>query len=71
MSRNTAVDNIAHSTILVSRETHVLPRQHHHEAMFKNRVASIDLRIGLNLLGENGRLLLIEYIKTKASQPAC
>jgi len=35
------------------------------------RVASRDLRIGLNLLGENGRLLLAEYIKTKTLQPAC
>ncbi len=71
MSRNTAVDNSSPSTSFAACETSGLPRQHQLEVMFKNRVVSIDLRIGLNLLGENGRMLLAEYIKTKASQPAC
>jgi hypothetical protein len=34
----------------------------------QGRVASIDLRIGLNLLGEDGRMLLAQYIKTKSQQ---
>ncbi len=32
------------------------------------RVVESDLRVGLNLLGEHGRMLLAQYIKTK-SQP--
>lgn len=71
MSRKTAVDNKTLTRSLVACETPVLPRQRQYEAIFKKRVASIDLRIGLNLLGENGRMLLAEYIKTKAAQPAC
>lgn len=71
MSQKTAVDNKTHSTRIVTRETLLSPRQHHHEVIFNKRVASIDLRIGLNLLGENGRMLLAEYIKTKTSQSAC
>ena len=37
------------------------------ENMFTRRVASTDIRIGLNLLGENGRLLLREYSKTSTA----
>jgi hypothetical protein len=71
MSKKTAVGNNTHSTSLVTGETPLSPRQHQHEAIFKKRVASIDLRIGLNLLGEKGRMLLAEYIQTKTSHPAC
>jgi len=71
MSKKTAVDNQTHSTRLVTSETPLSPCQHQHKVIFKKRVASIDLRIGLNLLGENGRMLLAEYIKTKTSHPAC
>jgi hypothetical protein len=45
----------------------VSERQRHDVVMFTKRVASIDLRIGLNLLGENGRMLLAQYLKTKSS----
>ncbi len=71
MSQKTAVDNTTHSTGFVTSETSLLPRQHQHDVIFKERVVSIDLRIGLNLLGEKGRMLLAEYIQTKTSQPAC
>jgi hypothetical protein len=36
----------------------------------EGRAASRDLRIGLNLLGENGRTLLREYVKIKILQAA-
>jgi len=42
--------------------------QRRRESIFKGRVASIDLRIGLNLLGQEGRKLLAEYISTKRQQ---
>ena len=35
--------------------------------MFTKRVAATDVRIGLNLLGENGRMLLREYAKTSTA----
>jgi len=37
------------------------------ETMFTKRVAATDVRIGLNLLGENGRMLLREYAKTSTA----
>jgi len=37
--------------------------QRRRESIFKERVASTDLRIGLYLLGQEGRKLLAEYIK--------
>jgi len=37
------------------------------ENIFSKRIASTDLRIGLNLLGENGRILLREYSKTSTA----
>ena len=69
MSKKTAVDNQTHSTTLVTSETPLSPCQQQQNVIFKKRVASIDLRIGLNLLGENGRMLLAEYIKTKNFTP--
>jgi len=39
--------------------------QEKREKSIQGRVASIDLRIGLNLLGEQGRKLLAEYITIK------
>jgi hypothetical protein len=65
MSEEAPVENHTHNTGLETSETPLLPRQRQHVVIFKKRVASIDLRIGLNLLGENGRMLLAEYIKTK------
>lgn len=38
------------------------------ESIFKERVAALDLRIGLNMLGVEGRKLFIEYISTKRQQ---
>ena len=37
----------------------------YHERVEQKRDASIDLRIGLNLLGAEGRALLVQYITTK------
>lgn len=34
----------------------------------RGRVSSIDLRIGMNLLGEQGLDLLIQYVRTKSQQ---
>ena len=34
----------------------------------RGRVSSIDLRIGINLLGEQGLDLLIQYVITKSQQ---
>ena len=34
----------------------------------QGRVSSIDLRIGINLLGEQGLDLLMQYIRTKSQQ---
>lgn len=34
----------------------------------QGRVSSIDLRIGINLLGEQGLDLLMQYIKAKSQQ---
>lgn len=70
MSEKATLNYNTCNTLLTS-ETYVLPRQHQHDVLIKERVATIDLRIGLNLLGEKGRILLEEYIKTKTSQPAC
>jgi hypothetical protein len=36
-----------------------------HEHNSQTEITLADLRIGLNLLGENGRLLLAQYIKMK------
>ncbi len=66
MSEKATLENTAPSTSLLTSETPLLSRQRRHELISKKRVASIDLRIGLNLLGENGRMLLTEYIKTKS-----
>src|SRR5713101_6828453 len=54
------------NTSLSSTTRNLSPQPRRHEAIFKKRVASIDLRIRLHLLGENGRKLLAEYIKTKS-----
>ena len=70
MSEKATLNFNTRNTLLTS-ETPLLSRQHQHDVIFKERVATIDLRIGLNLLGEKGRILLEEYIKTKTSQPAC
>jgi hypothetical protein len=40
--------------------------QQHRKVTFTRRVAASDLRIGLALLGEHGRMLLREYIKSKS-----
>jgi len=37
------------------------------ETASTKRVAATDVRIGLNLLGENGRMLLREYAKTSTA----
>jgi hypothetical protein len=71
MSEKTTVKDNTYNASLVISEIPLLSHQHQHDVIFKERVASIDLRIGLNLLGEKGRMLLEEYIKTKTSQPAC
>jgi hypothetical protein len=34
----------------------------------QGRVGSIDLRIGINLLGEQGLVLLMQYIKAKSQR---
>jgi hypothetical protein len=49
--------------VLTSSTTVSLQRRR--ESILKGRVASIDLRIGLNLLGQEGRKLLAEYISAK------
>ena len=46
----------------------IVSQQRRQAGIFKERVASIDLRIGLNLLGEQGRKLLAEYITIKRQQ---
>jgi len=43
----------------------IVPVQQHRERQSKGRVAAIDLRIGLNMLGIEGRKLLAEYITIK------
>ncbi len=50
-------------SVLTSSTTVSLQRRR--ESILKGRVASIDLRIGLNLLGQEGRKLLAEYISAK------
>ena len=47
--------------------SHVLsiPVHPHHTRLSRRRVAASDRRIGLHLLGEYGRMILAEYIKTK------
>ena len=41
--------------------------QHQQKSPFKERIAAIDLRIGLLWLGEEGRKLLAEYISHDSS----
>ena len=43
----------------------IVSPQRRRKGISKERVVSIDLRIGLNLLGEQGRKLLAEYITIK------
>ena len=55
------------STVLETPST-TLPKvlaQQHRKHISKSRAAAIDLRIGLNMLGIEGRKLLIEYILLK------
>jgi hypothetical protein len=46
----------------------IVPVQQHHERIPKGRDAAIDLRIGLSMLGKEGRKLLAEYITIKLQQ---
>ena len=46
----------------------IVPVQQHRERIPKGRVAAIDLRIGLSMLGQEGRKLLAEYITIKLQQ---
>ena len=46
----------------------IVSPQQRQAGIFKERVTSIDIRIGLNLLGEQGRKLLAEYITIKRQQ---
>ena len=46
----------------------IVPVQHHRVHLSKGRVAAIDLRIGLNMLGQEGRKLLAEYVAQKLQQ---
>jgi hypothetical protein len=46
----------------------IVPVQQHRERIPKGRVAAIDLRIGLRMLGQEGRKLLAEYITIKLQQ---
>jgi hypothetical protein len=48
----------------------IVPVQQHRERIPKGRVAAIDLRIGLSMLGQEGRKLLAEYITIKLQQAA-
>ena len=46
----------------------IVPVLQHRERIPKGRVAAIDLRIGLSMLGQEGRKLLAEYITIKLQQ---
>ena len=46
----------------------IVPVQQHLEHISKGRVAAIDLRIGLSMLGQEGRKFLAEYITIKLQQ---
>ena len=46
----------------------IISVQHRREGRAKGRVAALDLRIGLNMLGIEGRKLLFEYITQKLQQ---
>ena len=48
----------------------IVPIDHDREKLPKGRVAAIDLRIGLSMLGQEGRKLLAEYITIKLQQEA-
>jgi hypothetical protein len=63
----TVLETASTTTPNVLTQQPLSPQQRHREVIFTKRVASCDLRIGLNLLGENGRMLLAEYIKSKCS----
>jgi hypothetical protein len=45
-----------------------IPVQKDHARLSTGRIAAIDLRIGLKMLGEQGRKLLAEYIVTKRQE---
>jgi hypothetical protein len=55
---------------LTGKECKVMNEREKREKSIQGRVASIDLRIGLNLLGERGRKLLAEYITIKRQHMA-
>jgi hypothetical protein len=46
----------------------IVPVQQHRKHIPKGRVSAIDLRIGLSMLGQEGRKLLAEYIAIKLQQ---
>jgi hypothetical protein len=46
----------------------IVPELQHREHIPKGRVAATDLRIGLSMLGQEGRKLLAEYITIKLQQ---
>jgi len=63
MSQKTA---LAHA---VQQESSITPRVLTQQALLaQKRVELIDLRIGLHLLGQEGRMLLAQYIKVKSHQ---